>query len=119
MDWSLLALVVAAFAFCWWARLHLGRLWSRLVTLKEDHRVVDTGPYALVRHPIYAGAIAAAWLTAAVRATPAALIGGALFTIGFALTARIEENFLRAQLDSDAFDAYARRTPMLVPFASI
>lgn len=52
-EWSLVALAVAGFAFCWWARLHLGSLWSGSVTRKEGHRIVDTGPYALVRHPIY------------------------------------------------------------------
>jgi hypothetical protein len=44
--WSLVALTVAAFGFCWWARLHLGRLWSGFVTLKAGPRVIDTGPYA-------------------------------------------------------------------------
>ncbi|HET6971583.1 MAG TPA: hypothetical protein VFH92_10695, partial [Phenylobacterium sp.] len=47
-DWSLMGLTIAGFAFCWWARLHLGRLWSGFATLKEDHRIVDTGPYGLV-----------------------------------------------------------------------
>ena len=55
VAWSLFALVAAGFGFCWWARLHLGRLWSGFVTLKERHHVVDAGPYGLVRHPIYSG----------------------------------------------------------------
>src|SRR4029079_5146391 len=37
------------------ARLWLGRLWSSAVTRKEGHRVIDSGPYAIVRHPIYTG----------------------------------------------------------------
>ncbi|MGH7025429.1 MAG: methyltransferase family protein [Caulobacteraceae bacterium] len=114
-SWILLALVVVGFGFCWWARLHLGRLWSGFVTLKEDHRIVDTGPYALVRHPIYSGVMFAALMTALIRATPAALVGFALVCLGFAMTARIEERFLRAQLGSETYDAYSRRVPMLVP----
>src|ERR1700752_1581493 len=41
--WTCVALIVAGFAFCWWARVHLGRLWSGQITRKADHRVVDTG----------------------------------------------------------------------------
>ena len=115
LDWSLFALTVAAFAFCWWARLHLGRLWSGFVTLKEGHRIVDTGPYGLVRHPIYTGVIWAGIATALIRATPAALLGAVLVGWGFALTARIEEVFLSEQLGAETYGAYRRRVGMLVP----
>jgi protein-S-isoprenylcysteine O-methyltransferase Ste14 len=115
LAWGLFALIVAAFAFAWWARLHLGRLWSGFVTLKEGHHVVDTGPYGLVRHPIYSGIIFAALVTALLRASPLAFVGFALFAVGFAMTAAIEERFLRQQLGVDAYDAYSRRVPMLVP----
>ena len=50
-------MVTAGLAFCWWARLHLGAMWSGTVTRKDDHHIVDTGPYGLVRHPIYTGLI--------------------------------------------------------------
>ena len=113
--WSLVALTVVAFGFCWWARLHLGRLWSGFVTLKEGHRVIDTGPYALVRHPIYSGVIFAALTTALVRASPAGLLGFVLLALGFSMTAKIEERFLREQLGAEAYDAYSRKVGMLVP----
>jgi protein-S-isoprenylcysteine O-methyltransferase Ste14 len=115
MEWALFALVAACFGFCWWARVHLGRLWSGYVTLKEDHRIVDTGPYALVRHPIYSGIIAASLVTALMKADAAALAGFALVTLGLFLTARVEERFLRAQLGADAYDSYRTRVAMLVP----
>ncbi|MGD0189370.1 MAG: isoprenylcysteine carboxylmethyltransferase family protein [Rhizomicrobium sp.] len=115
LQWSLFALVVASFAFCWWARLHLGRLWSGFVTLKEGHRIVDTGPYGLVRHPIYSGIMMAALATAALKATPVAVAGFAFTILGLSMTARIEEKFLRAQLGADAYDDYRRRVGMLVP----
>ena len=115
LAWGLFALVAAAFGFCWWARLHLGRLWSGFVTLKEGHRVVDTGPYGWVRHPIYSGAIFAALMTALMRASPAAMVGFVLFAVGFSMTAKIEEGFLREHLGAEAYDAYSRRVPMLVP----
>jgi len=115
VEWSLYALLLAAFGFCWWARLHLGRLWSGYTTLKEDHYIVDTGPYGLVRHPIYTGAIAAGVITALVRASPGAMLGCVLLGVGFGMIARVEEGFLRAQLGAEAYDAYSRRVPMLVP----
>ncbi len=115
LAWGLFALLAASFGFCWWARRHLGRLWSGFVTLKEGHRVVDTGPYGLVRHPIYSGVMAAALATALIRASPMALAGFVLVVVGFAMTARIEERFLREQLGGDAYDSYRRRVPMLVP----
>jgi protein-S-isoprenylcysteine O-methyltransferase Ste14 len=116
MEWAFFVLVAAGFAFCWWARLHLGRLWSGFVTLKEGHRVIDTGPYALVRHPIYSGIIFAALMTALQRANLLALAGFACMTVGLSMTARIEEGFIRAQLGAETYDAYARRVKMLVPF---
>ncbi len=55
--WILCGVGIAGLVFTWWARLHLGRLWSSSVTRKADHHIVDTGPYGLVRHPIYTGVI--------------------------------------------------------------
>lgn len=114
----LLALEAASFGFAWWARLHLGPLWSGMITLREGHRVVDTGPYRLVRHPIYTGFIGGAWSYALILASPATLLGAALLTLQMAWKARREEAFLRAELGAAAYDAYAARTPMLVPFGS-
>ncbi|MQT11202.1 methyltransferase family protein [Segnochrobactrum spirostomi] len=107
----------AGFAFCWWARLHLGRLWSASVTIKADHRVVDSGPYGLVRHPIYTGVILALLASVAASATLPAIVGGVVMIAGFTVKARLEEALLRAELGAAAYDAYAARVPMLVPFA--
>ena len=115
VGWALFGLAALGFAFCWWARLHLGRLWSGFVTLKEGHHIVDTGPYGLVRHPIYSGVIFAGLATALMRASPAAFLGVALLAVGFSMTARIEEGFLRSQLGEDAYDDYGRRVGMLLP----
>jgi len=115
IAWGLFGATIGGFGFCWWARLHLGRLWSGLVTLKDGHHIVDTGPYGLVRHPIYSGVMVSAVMTALMKSSPAALIGAAMIIVGFALTARIEERFLRAQLGAGAYDDYSRRVGMLVP----
>jgi protein-S-isoprenylcysteine O-methyltransferase Ste14 len=116
LAWAMVALTAGGFAFCWWARLYLGRLWSSSVTRKLGHRVVDTGPYALVRHPIYTGVLAAAAATAIEQGTATSLLGLGLITLGYWIKARLEESFLRAELGADSYDAYARRTGMLLPF---
>lgn len=118
-DSVLIALELAAFAFAWWARVHLGRLWSGMLTLRDGHRVVDAGPYRLVRHPIYTGFIAASWALAGLVAAPAALIGAAVLTVVMTVKARTEERLLRREIGREDYDAYARRTPMLVPFAPV
>jgi protein-S-isoprenylcysteine O-methyltransferase Ste14 len=116
VGYGLLGLEVLGFAFAWWARVHLGRLWSGMITLREDHRVVDTGPYGLVRHPIYTGFIGAAWAFALLVASPTALSGAVLLSSQMVWKARREEAFLRRQLGVEAYAAYAARTPMLAPF---
>lgn len=115
VGWPLVAVEAAAFAFAWWARLHLGRLWSGMITLREGHRVVDTGPYRLVRHPIYTGFIGAAWSLALVEASATGLLGAASLTAVMSWKARREEAFLRQELGAAAYDAYAAKTPMLAP----
>jgi protein-S-isoprenylcysteine O-methyltransferase Ste14 len=117
LAWPMVAAAVAGLLFTWWARIHLGRLWSSSVTRKADHRVVDTGPYGLVRHPIYTGIIVASMATAALRGTALAWLGMAVMTAGWVIKARLEEQFLRQQLGAADYDEYARRVPMLVPFA--
>jgi protein-S-isoprenylcysteine O-methyltransferase Ste14 len=114
-DWALFALIVCSFAFCWWARIHLGKLWSGFVTTKAEHRIIDTGPYRYVRHPIYTGVIAAAFFTACIKSGVTGFLGFALIALGFWMTARIEERFLRQELGAGAYDAYSLRTPMIVP----
>lgn len=114
--WICIALMVVGFLFAWWARVHLGRLWSGNITAKENHRVVDSGPYGIVRHPIYTGILLAILATMAAKGTIPAVAGALVIILGLWMKARLEEGFLRAQLGADAYDAYRRRVPMLVPF---
>jgi protein-S-isoprenylcysteine O-methyltransferase Ste14 len=115
-GWAMTALAAAGFAFTWWARVTLGDLWSSAVSRKENHVIVEAGPYGLVRHPIYTGLIAAAFATAVEVGSAQALAGAALMSLGFWMKARLEERFLMAQLGEGAYAAYRRRTPMLAPF---
>ena len=116
VAWAMVAVAGAGFAFTWWARIHLGRLWSSSVGRKAEHHVVDSGPYGLVRHPIYTGITLSTVATAVLRGTAAGWVGMALMTVGWVVKARLEEEFLRDQLGREAYDDYARRVPMLIPF---
>lgn len=116
IGWGLFVLSLPGFLFAWWARLALGRLWSGTITRKENHHIVDTGPYALVRHPIYTGLMASVVMTVAAKGTTVALLGGMLLVVGWTLKARLEERFLAAELGEAAYAAYRVRVPMLLPF---
>jgi protein-S-isoprenylcysteine O-methyltransferase Ste14 len=113
--WSLAGVAAAGLAFCWWARLHLGPNWSWEVTRKHAHEIVDTGPYRLVRHPIYTGLILSAAATGALFARAPSIVAVALIVAGLAIKARLEERFLSAELGEAAYGGYRRRTGMLLP----
>ena len=93
VDYALVLVVLSGLAFTWWARLYLGRLWSSSVTKKADHRVVDTGPYAIVRHPIYTGIILACAATAAQLGTALAVAGVLVLWVGFWIKATARGTF--------------------------
>ena len=115
LGWVMALAAAAGFAFAWWARIHLGDLWSSSVTRKEGHTVIDTGPYAIVRHPIYTGMLLGTIALVCVSGRLLAVIGLVLVAIGIVMKARLEERFLSAELGADAYAAYAKRVPMLVP----
>jgi protein-S-isoprenylcysteine O-methyltransferase Ste14 len=115
--WVCAALVACGFAFCWWARIHLGTLWSASITKKENHRVIETGPYRIVRHPIYTGLLLAAYAAAAANGTVVGIVIAAVLTAGLWAKARLEERWLSRELDAGAYEAYRRRVPMLIPFS--
>lgn len=114
--WGCAIAILLGFAFAWWARIHLGALWSSNVTAKTNHRVIDSGPYAVVRHPIYTGILFAVYATAAAKGTVPGIAGASVITVGLWLKARLEESWLSGQLASDAYRRYRSRVPMLVPF---
>lgn len=115
-TYVLASLVLAGTLLTWWARIHLGRLWSSAITRKEDHRIIDTGPYALVRHPIYTGLIGAILATGIAVGTVTTLVGALLIAFGLWQKARMEESFLTTELGAQVYGPYCRRVPMLVPF---
>jgi protein-S-isoprenylcysteine O-methyltransferase Ste14 len=113
-QWAGVGLCLAGFAFAFWARAHLGRNWGMPMSLRQDHELVTSGPYAYVRHPIYTG-IMLAMIGSAVSIS---IVWLALFVFYFAYflySARTEEKMMLAQFP-DTYPAYRRRTKMLIPF---
>lgn len=84
--------------------------------LGADHRLVRSGPYALVRNPIYTSMLLVLCATAVIIAgwklSAAALL---LFVIGTEIRVRIEERLLASHF-GDEFEAYKRRVPAYLPF---
>jgi protein-S-isoprenylcysteine O-methyltransferase Ste14 len=107
-------LTAAGLAFAVWARIHLGKYWSGRVTLKVDHRVIQTGPYAWVRHPIYSGIILALLGTTITLSTLHASIGFVLMFISFVRKLQIEENWLRSHFGEE-YERYQKRVKALIP----
>jgi protein-S-isoprenylcysteine O-methyltransferase Ste14 len=109
-----LALFVLGLGLAVWARVHIGRNWGMPMTQKDEPELVTSGPYHLVRHPIYSGLLAAGVGTA-VALDWRWLLAVALAGIYFVYSAVVEERFLAAQLP-DSYPVYKRATRMLVPF---
>ena len=109
-----LALFSLGLGFAVWARVHIGRNWGTPMTQKDEPELVTSGPYHLVRHPIYSG-ILGAGVGTAVALSWLWLTGVALAGVYFVYSATVEEHFLTEQFP-DAYPAYKRSTKMLVPF---
>ncbi len=109
-----LVLFALGLGFAIWARVHIGRNWGTPMSQKDDPELVTSGPYHLVRHPIYSGilfagvgtAVAVSWLW---------LIGVGLAGVYFVYSATVEERNMTKQFP-ETYRAYQRSTKMLVPF---
>jgi protein-S-isoprenylcysteine O-methyltransferase Ste14 len=106
LGWVLVTMALAAFGFSLWASVH------RIIRLHHGARVVDGGPYAVVRHPLHVGVILAAALTAVLFGEPSTLSGAVLLSAAVIVKVCLEE---RAS-DDAAHRDYRRRVPMFVPF---
>lgn len=114
IAWLGAAMTCTGILFAIWARVHIGRYWSSSVALKDGHRLIRTGPYARIRHPIYTGVIFAIAGTAVAVGTYAALLAVAVFTVGFWIKARKEEALLVGEF-GPAFDDHRRATGFFLP----
>jgi len=109
------ALIVGGVALRVWAMLTLDRFFTFVVTISDDHRVVSTGPYRVIRHPGYAGALLAlAGFGVALANWLSVLVLVAVPVAAFAVRIRAEEKALRSALGRE-YQEYASRTDGLIP----
>ena len=113
--WLGAAITVAGLLFAVWAREHLGRNWSRSVTIKQGHELITTGPYAVVRHPIYTGILTGFLGMAIAISQVRGFIVFVLIFVVFWVKLRMEEKWMRSQF-GETYATYARQTAALVPY---
>ncbi|HXW56688.1 MAG TPA: isoprenylcysteine carboxylmethyltransferase family protein [Candidatus Cybelea sp.] len=100
-----------------WSRVRLGRYWSGVVALKQGHRLIQSGPYRVVRHPLYSGIIlAAAGLSLCVRTWSSLL--GIVFLVACFERRAVEEDALLSREFGAEFESYRERTGRLLPRVS-
>jgi len=113
--WAAAVLCVIGLAFAIWARVTLGRNWSGAVTLKEEHELVERGPYLFVRHPIYTGILTMFFATALAQGHLSGFVGTLLMFASFWIKLRDEEKLMLQQFPERYAD-YRRRAKCIIPF---
>jgi protein-S-isoprenylcysteine O-methyltransferase Ste14 len=115
VAWVAPSLCVAGLAFALWARVTLGRNWSGVVTLKEEHELVQRGPYRVVRHPIYTGMLIMSFATALVQSHLAGFSGVLLMFASFWIKLGREEALMLQQFP-ERYAAYQQHVKRIIPF---
>jgi protein-S-isoprenylcysteine O-methyltransferase len=108
-------LMIAGLLLRWWSIIHLGRFFTKDVVIASDHRLVDSGPYKLIRHPSYTGLLI---FIVGVALCFGNLISALVLLVPFGALMlrrmRIEEAALARAL-GDAYSSYIHRTKRFIP----
>ena len=115
LQYSGVLLTFSGVAFAIWARFLIGRNWSASVSVKHDHQLIRSGPYAVVRHPIYSGFLLAYLGTALATGEYRGLLGLAVAVYGWRMKSLIEERFMNQQFGT-AYLEYKGHVKALIPF---
>ena len=111
-----MAVAVPAVLMAWQAVAHLGRQFRLHAGLYHDHELIRTGPYAIVRHPIYASLLMMLVATCLqMTRWPWAFLALAVFVIGTEIRVRSEERLLASRFPEE-FASYRRQVPAYLPF---
>jgi protein-S-isoprenylcysteine O-methyltransferase Ste14 len=110
-----LVLIVAGAVFALWARLTIGTNWSGVVTLKQDHELMQSGPYHVVRHPIYTGLLTMGVASALQYDEPFSFILLAVVIVMLAFKIRLEEKLMTESFP-DQYPQYRQRVKAIVPY---
>ena len=115
MFWIGVAVTAAGLLFCVWARVTLGRNWSRSVTIKQGHELITAGPYGFVRHPIYTGLLTGFLGTAIALGDLRGVVAFVLIFASLWYKLRLEERWMRTAF-GEMYARYSRHTKALIPW---
>jgi protein-S-isoprenylcysteine O-methyltransferase Ste14 len=110
-----LALQTFGLGFALWAQRHLGKNWSAQVTLARDHRLIRSGPYRLVRHPMYLGILAGMFGTAIVIGELRGFLAAAAVLIALLWKIRGEDSILGDHF-GESHQQYAKEVKSIIPY---
>jgi len=108
-------ITTAGFLFATWARVHLGKYWSSMVTIKSGHHLIRTGPYRIVRNPMYAGMLAALIGAAVAVGELLAFVFLAIIVIGIWLKITAEEEILQEKFGEE-YTRFRQEVKSLIPY---
>lgn len=115
MFWVGAVITAGGLLFTVWARVHLAGNWSGLVTLKQDHELITSGPYRLVRHPVYTGLLLAFAGTALARDEWSGVVALVIVVAALWRKLRLEEKWLSEQF-GELYVRYKQRVAALLPY---
>jgi protein-S-isoprenylcysteine O-methyltransferase Ste14 len=110
-----MVILLLGLSFTVWARVHLGQYWSESVQIKVDHELIRTGPYKVVRHPVYIGVLFGCLGTAIVMGEISAWLAIALILAAFLMKIWKEEKFLIDEF-GQTYLQYKKEVKALIPF---
>lgn len=108
------AAALIGLAVALWARVRLGRYWSDKVVLQDDHRLVRSGPYAYMRHPIYSGVLLGVAGTALVVGEVRGIVAFVMLLVNYSIKAKREETILGYEFGEE-FELHRKQTGFLFP----
>lgn len=108
-----IVLLSSGLGFAIWARMTLGRFWSGSVAFIEDQPIITKGPYAFVRHPIYAGVIAMLWGSFFIGSLGILFLMASIGTIALYAKAKFEETML-VQYKGEEYIRYKKRVKDMI-----
>lgn len=108
-------LTIAGLGFSVWARRHLGRNWSSMVQVKFGHQLIRTGPYRIVRNPMYTGIFIAFVGAAIAIGELLAFVALAIGLVSIVIKIQAEEEILTEKFGEEYLQ-YKREVKALIPF---
>lgn len=113
--WIGVIITTIGLGFSVWARRYLGKNWSQAVTIKEDHKLISNGPYALARHPIYTGLLFGFVGSSIALGEMRGVVAVVLVFLVLLHKLRLEEKWLGEQF-GESYEIYCKKVSAIIPF---